>query len=144
MKKSSFNRLLFLIIFFYTPFSTTYAQTDALRVMYYNTLNYPDAGDPNREDEFRKINQYVQADIILINELRSYTGAVTLLNDALNVYGTSYYQKANYTNGPDTDNMLFYNSDKLALYSQWYIPTALRHINEYVLYYKSDDRTAVL
>ncbi|MEZ5195956.1 MAG: hypothetical protein R2764_06035 [Bacteroidales bacterium] len=34
---------------------------------------------------------------------------------------------------------LFYNSDKLVLYSQWYIPTSLRHINEYVLYYKSDN-----
>ena len=139
MKKSLFIKLLFLLVLFYFPSSLLHAQFDTLRVMYYNTLNYPDAGDPDRQDEFRTINQYVQADVILINELTSYDGAVTLLNDALNVYGITHYQKANYTNGPDTDNMLFYNSDKLALYSQWYIPTALRHINEYVLYYKSEN-----
>lgn len=120
-------------------FNTILAQTDILKVMYYNTLNYPTGGDPNREDHFRTVNQYLQADVILINELTSESGAYTLLNDALNVYGTTYYQKAAYTDGPDTDNMLFYNSDKLVLYSQWYIPTSLRHINEYVLYYKSED-----
>ncbi|MEZ5195957.1 MAG: hypothetical protein R2764_06040 [Bacteroidales bacterium] len=73
--------------------------------MYYNTLNYPTGGDPNREDHFRVVNQYLQADVILINELTSESGAFTLLNDALNVYGTTHYQKAAYTDGPDTDNM---------------------------------------
>ena len=142
MRKTNPIILLFLFILFCTPYKIIYAQFDTLKVMYYNTLNYPDGGDPNREDHFRVVNQYVQADVILINELTSYIGAVTLLNDALNVFGTTHYKKANYDNGPDTDNMLFFNSDKLALYSQWYIPTALRHINEYVLYYKSDDLAA--
>ena len=139
MKKLNISISLIFVLFFCNTSIQLYSQVDYLKVMYYNTLNYPDGGDPNREDNFRTVNMYVQADIILINELTSDAGAVTLLNDALNVYGTTHYQKASYTNGPDTDNMLFYNSDKLALYSQWYIPTVLRHINEYVLYYKSDD-----
>ncbi len=136
--KNTFQ-ILILSISLLISAGTVFAQFDTLCVMYYNTLNYPDGGDPNREDYFRTTNLYVQADVILINELTSATGATTLLNDALNVHGTSHYQKASYSNGPDTDNMLFYNSDKLVLHSQWYIPTALRHINEYVLYYKSDD-----
>ncbi|MBN2175827.1 MAG: lamin tail domain-containing protein [Bacteroidales bacterium] len=135
------SKILFLFLAVLPAFFSKYAlaQFDTLRVMYYNTLNYPDAGDPNRDDYFRTINQYLKADVILINELTSEVGAFTLLNDALNVYGTTHYQKANFTDGPDTDNMLFYNGDKLVLHSQWYIPTALRHINEYVLYYRSDD-----
>jgi len=132
--KNTFQ-ILILMISFLIYSGTGFAQSDTLRVMYYNTLNYPDGGDPNREDYFRTTNLYVQADIILVNELTSATGATTLLNDALNVYGISHYQKAAFSNGPDTDNMLFYNSDKLVLHSQWYIPTVLRHINEYVLYY---------
>jgi len=142
MKNTFIVSILLILVLILSTFTSIIAQVDYLKVMYYNTLNYPDAGDPNREDNFRTVNSYVQADIILINELTSYAGAVTLLNDALNVYGTTHYQKANYTNGPDTDNMLFYNSEKLALHSQWYIPTSLRHINEYVLYYKSDDLAA--
>jgi len=130
---------LLIIISYCLTISISNAQFDTLRVMYYNTLNYPSGGDPNREVYFKTTNLYVQADVILINELTNGDGATTLLNDALNVYGTTHYQKAAYSNGPDTDNMLFYNSDKLVLYSQWYIPTSLRHINEYVLYYKSDD-----
>ena len=138
MKKSLLIKLFALCTLLHAPGSLLHAQFDTLKIMYHNILNYP-GGDPGREDYFRTINQYLKADVILINELTGNSGAVTLLNDALNVYGTTHYQKAAFTDGPDTDNMLFYNSDKLALFSQWYIPTALRHINEYVLYYKSDD-----
>ncbi|MCB0805124.1 MAG: lamin tail domain-containing protein [Bacteroidales bacterium] len=134
--------LILIFIAVLSPFTGLFAQFDTLRVMYYNTLNYPDGGDPNREDYFRIINGYLDADVILVNELTSENGANILLNQALNVFGKSKYQRAVYTDGPDTDNMLFYNSDKLTLYSQWYIQTPLRHINEYILYYKSSDLTA--
>jgi PKD repeat protein len=112
------------------------AQTDTLKVMYYNTLNFPNSGDPIREAAFRQINGYLLADVILVNELLSDNGGVKLLN-SLNVFGITHYQKAVFSDGPDTDNMLFYNSDLLALHSQHTITTALRNIEEYVLYYKS-------
>jgi len=115
------------------------SQTDTLKVMYYNILNFPDDGDPDREQAFRKIQGYIQADIILVNELTSEAGGVTLLNDALNVFGVNHFQKAVFSNCPDTDNMLFYNSDKLALHSQSFINNWPRYIDEYVLYYKSAD-----
>jgi len=102
--------------------------------MYYNLLNYP-GNTPERVEYFRTINQYIQADIILVNELINDEGATMLLNDGLNVYGIGRYKKAEFTNGYDTDNMLFYDSTLVTLYSQDTIPTALRLINEYVLYY---------
>jgi hypothetical protein len=114
------------------------AQADNLRVMYYNILDYP-YSDPGRAPYFRTINRYLEADVILVTELKTLTGANTLLDQALNVYGTTHYQKAVYTSGTYSENLLYYNSDKLILYSQDVIYTSLRDINEYVLYYKSGD-----
>lgn len=115
------------------------SQTDNLRVMSYNLLDYPFSGDPGREQYFRTVNQYLDADVILVTELKSSTGATTLLNNALNVYGVTYYQKAVYYTGDYSENLIYYNSEKLALYSQDVITTSLRDINEYVLYYKADN-----
>jgi len=134
LKKS----LLLLVILQSITFLSIKAQYDTLRMMYYNTLDFPASGDPGRDLHFRTIHQYVQADVILVNELSNETGAGLILNNALNVFGTTFYQRAAFTNGPTTNNMLFYNSEKLALHSQWYIITPLRYINEYVLFYKPD------
>ncbi len=110
---------------------------DTLNVMYYNILNYP-GSTASRVNYFRTVCAYTSPDVILVNEILSDNGAITLLQNGLNVYGKSHYQKALFTNGDDTDNMLFYNSDKLILHSQDTIDTQLRLINEYILYYKTD------
>jgi len=78
----------------------------------------------------------------MITELNSSAGATTILNNALNVDGVTYYQKATYYDGPDTDNLLYYNANKLTLFSQHEIPTTLRNISEYVLYYNGSALTA--
>ncbi len=115
---------------------------DTLSVMSYNLLNFPAAGAANREDTLRKIIQYNQPDVLMVCELQSSSGADLILNDALNVFGTTKYQQANFQSNQSTPSnslqgMLFYNSEKLTLYSQDVILTNLRDINEYVLYYNS-------
>jgi PKD repeat protein len=129
---------IFVIIFLLLCNTLLFAQFDQLKVMYYNILDYPDS-DPGREVYFRTINQYLQADVILVCELKTNTGASLILNDALNVYGTTKYAKATFNQQLFSENLLYYNSDKLALYSQDVIYTDLRDINEYILYYKSSD-----
>ena len=109
---------------------------DTLTVLAYNILNYP-LSNSSKADTLKPIIKHVQPDIFMITELTSSSGVTTILNDALNVDGITYYQNATYFNGPDTDNMLYYNSDKLVLYSQYEIPTTLRNISEYVLYYNA-------
>lgn len=116
--------------------STLCFSQDTLTVMSYNILNYPDV-NPTKADTLKPIIKLVKPDIFMITELTSFSGANLILNDALNVDGVTSYQRATYFNGPDTDNMLYYNSTKLALKSQFEIPTTLRNISEYVLYYKS-------
>jgi len=102
--------------------------------MYYNILNYP-GSTPERSAYFRTATQFIDADIILVNELISDEGASMLLDEGLNVNGNAAYKKADFTNGPDSDNMLFYDSTLVTLHAQSIINTELRHINEYVLYY---------
>ena len=113
-------------------------QTDTLKVLSYNLLNFPNVA-PARIDTLKGILQNAKPDILMVCELTSSAGADDILFNALNVGGETSYAMANYVGGPDTENMLFYNSDKLGLKEQNEIPTALRDINEYVLYYKSDD-----
>ena len=105
----------FLILFLVLTCSLS-AQ-DQVKVMYYNFLNYP-SSSPERSDTLRKNVQYVKPDLFLVNELQSNTGANLILANSLNQWGTTYYQKAAFVNGPDTDNMLFYNSEKFGLISQ--------------------------
>jgi len=111
---------------------------DTLNVMYYNVLNFPGT-TPYRVAYFRAIMQYVQPDVLVITELSSEEGADILLNQGLNVGSQSNYSRAEFHDGPDTDNMLFYRNDKLALYAQHDIVTDVRLISEYVLYPVSPD-----
>ncbi|MCB9223973.1 MAG: T9SS type A sorting domain-containing protein [Crocinitomicaceae bacterium] len=112
--------------------------TDTISVMAYNLLNFPNVNS-GRISYLKTIVQEVLPDVLMVCELTSSTGANSVLNQALNQNGISYYQKATYVTGPDTQNMLYYNSNKLGLKEQNVISTTLRDINEYVLYYKSDD-----
>lgn len=125
-----FNILLVLALSSFSSYSQ-----DQIKIMYYNILNFPGA-TPQRVDTLKKIIQYAGPDVFVVNELESNAGANSILNNALNQNGITSYQKAAFVNGPDTDNMLYYNSDKLELSSQKQISTTLRDISEYVLFYK--------
>ncbi len=103
---------------------------DTLVIMAYNVLNYPGSTSA-RWANFRTIVKYVQPDIILCNEMISDAGATLLLNNALNSYGVNYYAKATFVNGPDSDNIMFYNTNKVNLATQNQISTALRDISHY-------------
>ena len=129
------------LVILFAFMSVTVKSQDTITVMSYNILNYP-VSNPTKADTLKSIIQYIQPDIFMITELTSSSGATTILNDALNVDGVTYYQKSNYVNGPDTDNLLYYNSDKLVLYSQFEISTTLRNISEYVLHYNSPGMTS--
>ena len=124
---------LFSIMFLFTV--TAVKSQETLKIMYYNLLTFPQT-QADRIDTLKKITNYVQPDVFVVNELTSFNGGAQILNNALNVGGIQYYSSAVFYDGPDTDNLLFYNSNKLVLISQFQIPTALRDISEYVLYYK--------
>lgn len=113
-------------------------EEDTISVMYYNLLNYPLQAQ-ERVDTLKKIIHYVLPDMFVVNELTSLFGANLILSNAMNQNGVTYYEQAAFMNGPDTDNQLYYNSDKLTLQSQQQIATSLRDISEYVVYYNAPD-----
>jgi exonuclease III len=106
--------------------------------MAYNLLKFPQV-NAGRIVLLENIIQEALPDVLMVCELTSSSGANAVLNEALNQNGISYYQKSTYTPGTDTENMLYYDSNKFGLYSENIISTDLRDINEYVLFYKSDD-----
>lgn len=114
---------------------------DSLKVMYHNILKFP-SSTPQRVDSLRIILQYAKPDVYVVQELQTQVGADLILNEGLNVYGATNYQRAQFFDGYDTDNGFFYNTDKLGLVSQQQIGTSLRDISEYVLYYKAPNLTA--
>lgn len=129
---------LYILFFVLIAMQAKGQQLDTIKVMSYNLLNFPSVS-AHRIDTLKRILAYVKPDILMVCELTSGPGADAILFDALNEDGESAYDMADYITGPDTQNELYFNSDKLGLIEQNVIPTTLRDINEYVLYYKSTD-----
>ncbi len=136
LSKKLFGTLAALIITF-----SGSAQEDTISVMYYNLLKFPNINS-SRITYLETVVQYMKPDIFVVCELTSGTGATSILNNALNTGSVNYYAAANYVDGPDTENMLYYNTNKLGFIEQNEISTSLRDINEYVLYYKDPGLTA--
>lgn len=106
---------------------------DTISVMYYNLLNYSPASSVNIT-HLRQITSYVKPDVFVVYEISDDTSSSSIVSEVLNINGITHYKRAIFTGGPDTDNMLFYNSDKLTLVFQDTITTALRYINRYRLF----------
>ena len=137
------NRFL-IIICILLSFTAT-SQTETLKIVAYNVLNFPDGRDdcgtntvvPNRADTLRKVLSYLQPDIFVACEIQTEAGANSILTQSLNTNGASNYQSAQWHsngNGGNLNNQMYYNTDKLIFYSQDVIPTSSRDIDHYVLY----------
>lgn len=138
-----------LVILFFVSY--TLVAQDTLTVLQYNLLNYGNYtsyctqinNNINEKDEYiRTIIDYVKPDIFSVNEI-SNSQAIhqRLLDNDLNVNGIVYYRMANFIEVADSYivNMLYFNSEKLALHSHTIAQNYIRDIDVYQLYYRSDD-----
>jgi endonuclease/exonuclease/phosphatase family metal-dependent hydrolase len=128
---------------------------DTLHVMHYNlmyygqTTSYCDETNNNeaaKTSYLKTIVQYVKPDVLTVNEVAPVAAKhQSLMDNCLNVYGTTYYKKCNLSNYSNSDlsNELYYNSDKLGFLSQINIATSVRDINIYKFYYKSSNLATV-
>ena len=105
------------------------AATD-LRFVTYNALNF-DSNSGSRQDEFEVVFDGLDADVVVMQEVNTNTGANTLLA-ALNGNGQQY-ARSDFIDGNDTDTVLFYKTAVVDLVSQDYIPTSLREIGEFTI-----------
>ncbi|HEX7878265.1 MAG TPA: choice-of-anchor D domain-containing protein [Candidatus Eisenbacteria bacterium] len=107
----------------------------ALKVMNYNLLNYPSATGAAREDEFRTILTAVHPDIMMCQEVTGSTsaGATQYLNNVLNTAFPGEYALAQFIDGDDTNNALFYRTAAFDFVSADTIATPLREIHHWVM-----------
>src|SRR3989339_526061 len=86
-------------------------RADTLRVMTYNSLNFEDEDDADRLDDFRIVMNYVNPDVVAMQEIRAEEGVDLLLSFAF-LQTEDDWAAAEFQNGPDTDNILFYRTSK--------------------------------
>ncbi|MBN2669527.1 MAG: choice-of-anchor J domain-containing protein [Bacteroidales bacterium] len=132
-------KISFILIVLFT--SVINAQT-TIKVMQYNLLYYgkdvydctsQNNGMDHKNEQLQVILNYVQPDILCVNEMDASTSDVNyLMNNVLNINGESHWQHAN-VSGSYTINMIYYRSDKVSLVSQQYINGDPRQTDVYNL-----------
>jgi len=132
----TFKRLGLILVVMYssTGFSVYAGARDTLRIASYNLLNFPGSDVTARLPYFRTVVQTMKPDVLVVQEMTSQSGTDTFLSSVMNVYQPALYTTIPFHDGPDTDNELFFNADKVSFVSASYIPTTLRHFAEYVLH----------
>lgn len=136
--------------------TTVFAQTDTLRVMAYNVLNYGEyplcqGPDGVYHNYLKKIVQYTSPDILGLEKMGSvklnasdFHGTAPLgfgdsiVQYALNAAFPGRYDYCPFTNNAQADNMsvLFYNKQKLGFVSVLCSYANITDFNTYKLYYK--------
>jgi Secretion system C-terminal sorting domain len=132
----------------------TCPNVDTLKIVTYNLLNFPNGGvyalggacsvqelGPARWDTLKAITQYMNLDVMIVQELQTEEGADSIVTRALNVGGVTKYAKAPYVENRSTankkyNNECFYNTDKLVLLSVNTFGTTIRDATQYVFYCK--------
>ncbi len=140
----------FLSAFLFALLLPVLAQ-DTLQIMQYNLLNYGNyfndctttSNNVNtKNNHLRTIISHVKPDVFTVNELSNTTSYhQMILDQVLNINGENKYRKAVSFNYADSYivNMLYYNSEKVALYSQDVVFSAVRDIDVFTMYYKAAD-----
>lgn len=106
---------------------------DTLKVTAYNILNFPDALGAERLDDLRCVLTYINPDVLIVQEMQSQAGVDLLRDSVLNVH-SNLYESVPFHDGPDTDNALFYRSDRIEYVWSDHLPTPNRDIAEYRLH----------
>ncbi len=141
----------FISALFALTFSLGIFAQDTITVMQYNLLYYGEiTGFCNnnnnslemKDPHLRTILDYVKPDIFTVNELSSDENVHEhLLDNNLNINFITHYKRAESRNtaGSNIVNMLYYDSRKLRLKTQFTAQNYVRDVDVYELYYYSND-----
>ncbi|MCH2199963.1 MAG: T9SS type A sorting domain-containing protein [Flavobacteriales bacterium] len=120
------------------------AQSD-IRVMCYNVLNFPQGFMPDREDTLKKIVEYVEPDLLLIQELKSELGLQMILEESFadvpGSFASAEYvsQQSNQGTSWPLQQALIYNTDVFGLAEERLKITPVRDINIYKLFLQDQE-----
>ncbi|MBW1888664.1 MAG: SBBP repeat-containing protein, partial [Deltaproteobacteria bacterium] len=105
---------------------------EKIRIVSWNILNYPDLNGNPREEYYQKVLEGLSPDILIAQEMTSSFGADEFLNNVMKPISKKY-RASKFFDGPDTDNVLFYDKTKVKLLSSRQIYSSFRDISEYSL-----------
>ncbi|MFN0031817.1 MAG: endonuclease/exonuclease/phosphatase family protein [Flavobacteriales bacterium] len=111
-----------------------------IKLMSHNMLNFPTGNIQGRVDTLQKIVNYVQPDLLMIQELKTAQGLADI-NTMMNTLGYGNFascqfiaQQSDAGNPYPLQHAIVFNEDKLKLKSQFEVTTEVRDVNEYVMY----------
>lgn len=130
-------RKIFSTILLFSIAALGAAQVGTLRFMHYNLLMFPEA-NPNKAFRLRPIVNYLQPDIISVNELTAQSGIDSLMKYALD---TSKYAPAPWIADGTLISSLFYNKQRVGILRAYAVASNPRKTFVYQMYYKDQDFT---
>ncbi len=137
------------VFLIFTYLSTQLFSQSIIKVMQYNLMQYSSMYGgctslnnnlDSKDSNFRKIFQYINPDIITVQEIgNSAYYYQRILDNVLNINGVNYWKNGNLTSlsGGTLSNMIFYDSRKLTLKTHTAISNSIRDFNIYQLYFNS-------
>ncbi len=127
MKRKSINLLIsVLLALIIVPI-----YSEAVKVVSWNALNFPGSTGATREAYFRTVINKLNPDVLVVQEMLSQTGVNQFLSRVMNYTYPGRYAAAGFTDGPDTDNAMFYKKSTIAYLARKQIATDLRDISVY-------------
>jgi hypothetical protein len=131
-------RKRFAGIFLFLTSMAVQAQLDTISLLHYNILRFPE-GNANKAPLFRPILNYLQPDVVTLNEIT----AIQAL-DSLDKYAfdTSRFVHAPWITDGELVSVMYYRKDRLVLHSQGFLNTDPRRTNYYKLYSRFQDFSA--
>ena len=127
MKRKS----LYLLFFVLLAFILLPIYSEAVKIVSWNALNFPGSTGAAREAYFRTVINKLNPDVLVVQEMLSQTGVNQFLSRVMNYTYPGRYAVAGFTDGPDTDNAMFYKKSTISYLARKQIATTLRDISVY-------------
>lgn len=101
----------------------------ALKIMSWNTLNYPGNTGPTRSPSFQAVIDEVDPDVMVCQEIQGLAGATAFRDNVLNVVNPGQWTLAVFSDGPDSDNALYVRSNVFTTAAASWLNTSPRQID---------------
>ena len=150
------RKTLLLISLVIASFSVCLGQSDTLKVMQYNLLNYgnntgycntTNNNIDNKNSYIRTILTAYYPDVFTVCEMgRSTSLPSDFVTNNLNINGIDYWMTSAGANSSNSSltNCIFYNSNKLTLSSHYNAQTYIRDVDVYNFKFKNDDSDRIV
>lgn len=113
--------------------------TDTLRICTYNVLNFGTVVDPIRVVSFQDVLGSIRPHILVLQEIEGAAGLATFMHNAATTLPGVI--EAPFVDGPDSDNALLIDTNKVSVVGHAVIQTPLRNVDRWRLIVKSSNDT---